>query len=55
MDTTTRGITRGFNMDFSVKKDKHGAPYYKIATNGFTLINNSILNKGTAFSPQERE
>ena len=42
-------------MDFSVKKDKHGAPYYKIATDGFTLINNSILNKGTAFSPQERE
>lgn len=42
-------------MDFVAKKDSHGTTYYAIKTRDFELINNPLLNKGTAFSEKERE
>lgn len=42
-------------MDFVERKDSHGEPYYRVKISNFELINNPLLNKGTAFSEKERE
>ena len=42
-------------MDFVEKKDKYGTTYYQVKISNVELINHSILNKGTAFSAEERE
>ncbi len=42
-------------MDFIEKRDRDGAAYYAVKTRGFELINNPLLNKGTAFKAEERE
>ena len=42
-------------MDFIKKKDTQGNVYYAVKSSDFELLNNSILNKGTAFTLVERE
>ncbi|MCL9683724.1 NAD-dependent malic enzyme [Legionella maioricensis] len=41
-------------MDYIQRTDEQGKSYLEVKTQGFTLISNPILNKGTAFSDQER-
>jgi malate dehydrogenase (oxaloacetate-decarboxylating) len=42
-------------MDFTEQNDAKNNTYYRVKTRDFELINNPILNKGTAFSLTERE
>lgn len=42
-------------MDYKYRKDKQGNPYLKVALRDFALISNPLLNKGMAFTAQERE
>ena len=41
-------------MDGRLKKDKNGKSYLEVSMTDFKLVNNSILNKGMAFSNEER-
>ena len=41
-------------MDYIQRTDEKGKSYLEVKTQGFTLISNSILNKGTGFTEQER-
>lgn len=41
-------------MDYEFAQDHQGNPYLKVALSGFALITNPLLNKGTAFSKEER-
>ncbi|MBA2653210.1 MAG: NAD-dependent malic enzyme, partial [Tatlockia sp.] len=42
-------------MDYERYLDKKGKPYLAVHTTDFKLIANPLLNKGTAFTKQERE
>lgn len=42
-------------MDYERKLDAKGQPYFDVKVKDFNLISNSILNKGTAFTNQERQ
>lgn len=42
-------------MDYIQRIDEQGRPYYEVKTTDFALLSNSILNKGTGFSAQERD
>ena len=42
-------------MDFKSAKDKNGNSYLKVAVSDYALITHPFLNKGMAFSHQERE
>jgi len=41
-------------MDYVFAKDKQNKPYLKVALSDFALITTPLLNKGTAFSVEER-
>jgi malate dehydrogenase (oxaloacetate-decarboxylating) len=41
-------------MDYIQRTDEKGKSYLEVKAQGFTLISNSILNKGTGFTEQER-
>jgi malate dehydrogenase (oxaloacetate-decarboxylating) len=41
-------------MDFEFAIDNDGKPYMKTSLTGYALLSNPILNKGTAFTRQER-
>lgn len=42
-------------MDAQLKKDTHGKPYMEVSLDGYALITNPLLNKGMAFTDEERE
>lgn len=42
-------------MNYDLATDSDGKPYIKVNLSGYALITNPILNKGTAFTHQERE
>ncbi len=42
-------------MDYQLAKDEYDHPYLKVALTDFALITNSLLNKGMAFTQEERE
>lgn len=42
-------------MDFKFAKDNQGKPYLQVGVEGYALITNPLLNKGMAFTPNERE
>jgi len=42
-------------MDYQYKKDKDGHPYLQVQLSDYALMTNSLLNKGMAFTLQERE
>lgn len=42
-------------MDYKLSKDKSGKPVLQVALCEYSLITNALLNKGMAFSQQERE
>lgn len=42
-------------MDYEFAKDENGKPYLKVALTDYSLILNPLLNKGMAFSADERE
>jgi malate dehydrogenase (oxaloacetate-decarboxylating) len=39
---------------FALKSDPNGHPYLQVAVGGITLLRFALLNKGTAFTPEER-
>lgn len=41
-------------MDYERRIDEKGQPYFAVKTSDYKLITNSILNKGTAFTKEER-
>src|SRR5260221_9769152 len=42
-------------MDYEFATDQTGQPYLKVKISDFALLSNALLNKGTAFPPEERE
>lgn len=42
-------------MDYEFAKDENGKTYLKVALTDYSLILNPLLNKGMAFSADERE
>lgn len=42
-------------MDYESSIDDEGHPYIKVALSDYALLNTAMLNKGTAFSQEERE
>src|SRR5579885_500402 len=42
-------------MDYQLEKDNDGKPYLKVALTDYALMANSLLNKGMAFTKEERE
>ena len=42
-------------MDYEFATDQTGKPYIKVKLTDFALLSNALLNKGTAFPPEERE
>lgn len=42
-------------MDYELATDSSGQPYFKVKITDFALLSNALLNKGTAFPPEERE
>jgi len=41
-------------MDFELDIDNEGRPYLKVGLSEYALVNNPILNKGMAFTHEER-
>jgi malate dehydrogenase (oxaloacetate-decarboxylating) len=42
-------------MDYEFATDHAGKPYLKVKLADFALLSHPLLNKGTAFPPEERE
>ena len=42
-------------MDYEFTTDQTDQPYLKVKITDFALLSNALLNKGTAFPPEERE
>lgn len=42
-------------MDYELVLDENGKPYLEVSLSDFTLMGNSLLNKGMAFTAEERD
>ena len=42
-------------MEYQLKKDNQGKPYYQVSLTDYALLSHPLLNKGMAFTQKERE